>query len=133
MEARMARGAIGDVVSVCRNASPSTATHWLASLMVRLPECAGSRSLRPADRAWARAGTSFRTSTGAVVLLPAAYTPGAREMYCRGVYLRSGLTMPSTGLVIDLGANQGLFAVWAALTGAQVVAVEAQQGLRFGD
>ncbi|HUZ22856.1 MAG TPA: FkbM family methyltransferase [Streptosporangiaceae bacterium] len=60
--------------------------------------------------------------------LPAAYTSGAREMYCRKVYLRSGLTMPSTGWVIDLGANQGLFAVWAALSGAQVVAVEAQQG-----
>jgi FkbM family methyltransferase len=36
--------------------------------------------------------------------------------------------MPSSGWVIDLGANRGLFAVWAALTGAQVVAVEAQQG-----
>ena len=34
----------------------------------------------------------------------------------------------SGGWVIDLGANCGLFAVWAALTGAQVVAVEAQQG-----
>jgi FkbM family methyltransferase len=128
MEVRMARRAVADVVSVCRSTSPSTATRWLASLMARLPECAESRSLSPADRTWARSGASFRTSTGAVVSLPAAYTSGAREMYCRKVYLRSGLTMPSTGWVIDLGANQGLFAVWAALSGAQVVAVEAQQG-----
>jgi len=124
----MARRAVGDVVSVWRNTCPSSATRWLASLMVSLPECAKTQSLRPADRSWARAGASFRTSTGAVVSLPPAYTPGAREMYCRDVYLRSGLTMPSGGWVIDLGANCGLFAVWAALTGAQVVAVEAQQG-----
>lgn len=128
METSMARRAVDDVVSVCRNASPTTAARWLTSLMVHLPECAGSRSLRAADRTWARSGASFRTSTGAVVSLPAAYTPGAREMYCRDVYLRSGLTMPTSGWVIDLGANCGLFAVWAALTGARVVAVEAQQG-----
>jgi FkbM family methyltransferase len=36
--------------------------------------------------------------------------------------------MPTSGWVIDLGANRGLFSVWAALTGANVVAVEAQQG-----
>jgi FkbM family methyltransferase len=49
-------------------------------------------------------------------------------MYCRNVYLRTGLVMPSDGWVLDLGANCGLFSVWAAATGAQVVAVEAQQG-----
>jgi FkbM family methyltransferase len=36
--------------------------------------------------------------------------------------------MPRTGWVVDLGANLGLFSVWAALAGAQAVAVEAQQG-----
>jgi FkbM family methyltransferase len=128
MELRIARRATNDVVSVCRTTTPITATRWLASLIARLPACVGSRSLRPADRSWTRHGGSFRTSTGAVVSLPAAYTAGAREMYCRNVYLRSGLAMPTTGWVIDLGANCGLFSVWAALTGAQVVAVEAQQG-----
>jgi FkbM family methyltransferase len=36
--------------------------------------------------------------------------------------------MPAHGWVIDLGANRGLLSVWAAVTGAQVVAVDAQQG-----
>jgi len=63
-----------------------------------------------------------------VIALPPAYTAGAREMYCRNVYLRTGLVIPRTGWVVDLGANRGLFSVWAALAGAQVVAVEAQQG-----
>ena len=128
MNVHLARRAAGDVRSVCRCASPSAATRWIASLVARLPECARSRSLSPADRTWAHTGARFRTPSGAVVLLPAAYTSGAREMYCRNVYLRTGLRMPAGGWVVDLGANSGLFTVWAAVNGAQVVAVEAQQG-----
>lgn len=128
MTVTAARRAVGDIASVCRSTSPTAATRWLTALLGRLPECAGSRSLVPADRTWARTGARFRTSSGAVVSLPPAYTAGAREMYCRDVYLRSGLAMPSTGWVMDLGANRGLFSVWAAVNGAQVVAVDAQQG-----
>jgi FkbM family methyltransferase len=127
-EARLARRAIGDVTAVCRHAYPGTAARWMTSLVAHLPECARSRSLAPADRIWARTGARFRTSTGAALSLASGYTSGAREMYCRNVYLRTGLTMPTSGWVMDLGANNGLFSVWAAVTGAQVVAVEAQQG-----
>ena len=128
MSAQLARRAVSDVQWVCRGACPSTATRWLAALAAHLPECARSRSLRPTDRAWTRGGARFRTSTGAVVSLPAAHTPGAREMYCRNVYLRTGLRMPTKGWVVDLGANHGLFSIWAAVTGASALAVEAQQG-----
>lgn len=128
MKTSLIRRAIGDVVSVCQSARPSASARWMASLVAHLPECARDSSLEPADRGWARAGARFRTSTGAVVSLPPGYTPGAREMYCRNVYLRTGLSMPDQGWVMDLGANRGLFSVWAALTGARVVAVEAQQG-----
>lgn len=128
MNSSLARRFTGDVVSVCQSAAPGSAGAWLGALVVNLPKCVRSRSLRPADQRWARAGARFRTSTGATVRLPPAHTPCAREMYCRNVYLRTGLTMPAHGWVIDLGANQGLFSVWAALTGASVVAVEAQQG-----
>src|ERR1035441_493558 len=120
--------AIGDIQSVCRSTTPIAASRWVASLVTHLPECIKARSLSPADRGWARAGASFRTPSGVIVSLPGAYTSGAREMYCRNVYLRTGFVMPRTGWVLDLGANRGLFSVWAALLGAQSVAVEAQQG-----
>ena len=119
---------MSDALSVCRTAYPIEAVRWTTSLIAKLPECTRSNSMRPADMAWERNGARFRTSTGAVISLPSAYTAGAREMYCRNVYLRTGLTMPTSGWVIDLGANHGLFSVWAAVTGAQVIAVEAQQG-----
>jgi FkbM family methyltransferase len=128
MKTSAARRALSDVMAVSRCALPWSALQWTTSLVTHLPECIRSGSLASADRRWANAGASFRTAPGAVVSLPAAYTAGAREMYCRNVYLRSGLKMPTDGWVVDLGANRGLFSVWAALTGAHVVAVEAQQG-----
>jgi FkbM family methyltransferase len=128
MKAGPIHRAVGDIFSVCQCARPAAAARWVTALMFHMPECTRSRSLRPADRIWARAGARFRTSTGVVVSLPPAFTHGAREMYCRDVYLRTGLTMPTMGWVVDLGANRGLFSVWAALAGAQVVAVEAQKG-----
>jgi FkbM family methyltransferase len=127
-ETRMARTAIADIRSVCRYARPASAARWLTSFATHLTECKRIRSLVPADRIWARTGARFRLPGGAAISLPGAYTAGAREMYCRNVYLRVGLAMPRTGWVLDLGANRGLFSVWAALAGAQVVAVEAQQG-----
>lgn len=128
MTTHTSRRALGDLGAVCTSASPVAAARWFTSLITHLPECTRARSLGPADKAWERTGASFRTCNGVVVSLPPAYTPGAREMYCRNVYFRTGLTMPSRGWVIDLGANRGLFSVWAALSGAQSVAVEAQQG-----
>ena len=128
MNATYTRRIVEDIWSVCRSAEPGAASRWIASLAARVPECASSRSLIPADRTWARTGARFRTPSGDIISLPPEYTAGAREMYCRNVYLRTGLSMPRTGWVIDLGANCGLFSVWAALAGTQVIAVEAQEG-----
>jgi FkbM family methyltransferase len=126
-DTRMARRAIADIRSVCRHARPASAARWLTSFAAHLTECRRMRSLVPADRIWTRTGARFQPPGGAVISLPGTYTAGAREMYCRNVYLRTGFVMPHTGWVLDLGANLGLFSVWAALAGAQVIAVEAQQ------
>jgi FkbM family methyltransferase len=128
MSAPPVQRVLQDLAAVCQRTSPVTAARWVATLATRLPECTKNRSLRPADRSWELAGASFRTSTGAVVSLPGSYIAGAREMYCRNVYLRTGLVMPTAGWVLDLGANCGLFSVWAALSGARTIAVEAQHG-----
>jgi FkbM family methyltransferase len=93
-----------------------------------MTECQSTRSLVPADKTWMRTGARFHLPGGVVISLPGAYTAGAREMYCRNVYLRTGFVMPRGGWVLDLGANRGLLSVWAALAGAQALAVEAQEG-----
>ena len=127
-ETRTARRAIADIRSVCLRARPASAARWLTSFATHMTECQSTRSLVPADRIWVRTGARFQPPGGVVISLPGAYTAGAREMYCRNTYLRTGFAMPRTGWVLDLGANRGLFSVWAALAGAQVIAVEAQQG-----
>jgi FkbM family methyltransferase len=124
----VARRAAADICSVCHYASAGSAARWLTAFTAHAVQCAKTGSLIPADRAWARRGARFQPPGAPVIALPGAYTAGAREMYCRNVYLRTGLVMPRAGWVVDLGANQGLFSVWAAMAGAQVVAVEAQQG-----
>jgi FkbM family methyltransferase len=127
-ETHTARRAIADIRSVCLRARPASAARWLTSFAVHLAECERTGSLAPADRIWTRAGARFQLPGGVVISLPGSYTAGAREMYCRNVYLRTGFVMPRTGWVLDVGANRGLFSVWAALAGAQAIAVEAQQG-----
>jgi FkbM family methyltransferase len=119
---------VADILSVCQHARPVSAARWLASLAAHSSECRSTRSLVPADRIWARTGARFQPPGEVVISLPAVYTAGAREMYCRNVYLRTGCTMPRMGWAVDLGANRGLFSVWAAVAGAQTVAVEAQEG-----
>jgi FkbM family methyltransferase len=120
--------AYGDTVAVLRRARPTSAASWLVGLASRAPEIGRSRSLCPADARWQRRGARFRTPSGATVFLPGPLTLGAREMYCRNVYLRSGVRLPAAGWVLDLGSNRGLFSVLAAIEGADVVAVEAQEG-----
>jgi FkbM family methyltransferase len=123
-----ARRAADDIRSVCRYASTGSAARWLMAFTAHAVKCAKTGSLVPADQAWTRTGARFHPPGGPVIALPGAYTAGAREMYCRNVYLRTGLVMPQAGWVVDLGANRGLFSIWAAMAGAEVVAVEAQQG-----
>jgi FkbM family methyltransferase len=127
-ETNTTRRAIADIRSVCLRARPASAARWMTSFAIHLAECERTRSLVPADRSWARAGARFQLPGGVVISLPGSYTAGAREMYCRNVYLRTGFVMPRTGWVLDLGANRGLFSIWAALAGAQAIAVEGQQG-----
>ena len=44
-ETRMARRALGDIVSVSRHARPASAARWLTSFAVHLPECKSRQSL----------------------------------------------------------------------------------------
>lgn len=72
--------------------------------------------------------TQFRV-LGETIELPGSAFGGAREMYCKKVYFaEQPVTLRPTDVVVDLGANQGLFTLLAALKCRRVVAVEAQQG-----
>lgn len=60
---------------------------------------------------------------------PSNVFSGAREMYCRRVYWTlPGFEVRQNDVVVDLGANMGLFTTLVAVAGSRVIAVEAQSG-----
>lgn len=86
------------------------------------------RSLAPVDESMRGRSYSFRVC-GRVVCLDGDSFAGAREIYGRQVYFAlPGFLLESSDIVVDLGANAGVFTTLAALTAGKVVAVEAQYG-----
>jgi FkbM family methyltransferase len=120
----------GDVAGVLRTADPASSARWLAGLAIGLPSVVRTGQLGAADAFASRRPGRFRTPSGQVVLLPEGSFHAAREMYCRNVYLRTGLEIHAGTDVVDLGANQGLFAVRAAVMGARALAIEGQPGFK---
>ena len=84
------------------------------------------RTLAPADPGMAGRTWKFRLHD-VTMELDGAHWAGGREMYGRAVYFPSPEFMIKTGeRVVDVGANAGLFSLYAAKRGANVIAVEAQ-------
>jgi len=72
---------------------------------------------------------TFTPLSGKPILLDGVFFSGAREIYCRRVYFAlPGFDIRVGDIVMDLGANIGLFTTMAAVCGARVVAIEAQSG-----
>jgi FkbM family methyltransferase len=118
-----------DLVAVGRHADRATSRAYLRAVVTSLPAIVRARSLVPADRAMAGRVCSFRPQPDCVVVVDGSDFSAAREMYCRRVYFPSDAFHIARGdTVVDLGANIGLFTTMAAVSGARVVAVEAQSG-----
>lgn len=129
------RRLLGDIRSVWRTTDRVSALRWSFGLVARAPSIVRTRTLVPADRALDGLTCVVQTPI-AHVRVPGSMFSGAREMYCRGVYWPTPTFYPrNSDVVLDLGANVGLYAVHAARVGARVVAVEAQSGFaaRFED
>ena len=106
----------------------AVALKWVAMIAARFGACRAMGSLQPADIAVGegplRVTYAGRTSlVGGVKLIS-----HLRELWVRGVYLDGGfLSLPTEGVVVDLGANRGYFTALAATAApdAKIVAVEA--------
>lgn len=124
----MARIAAKDVWSVCRTADRRTAVRYIAAIALSGREIVSARSLVPADERMKAFECRFKPSTTEIVL-PGEYFSGARELYCRGVYFPNRRFWPRPNeVVVDAGANVGLFTVLAATSGCKTLAIEAQRG-----
>lgn len=127
---RSAGRLIHETALVARTSGPRTGAAYAVAIAKRLPEIVRSRSLVVADVAMRRRPVRFRV-LGVNVELPGELFSGAREMYCRKVYFaQRHVTLREGDVVVDLGANMGLFTLLAAIKCQRVIAVDAQSGFR---
>jgi FkbM family methyltransferase len=118
-----------DAFGVWQTADPGTAVRWTLAVVWHLPTIIRTRTLKVADAALADREGRYRLKD-VRISLPGQYFGLAREIYCRRVYSwdhRFGIER--NDIVVDLGCNVGVFAVWAASAGKRVLAVEAQAAL----
>jgi FkbM family methyltransferase len=117
-----------DINAVHRAADMPTSLRYFAAILRSMPAILVTRSLAPADPKMASVPLRIRVA-GIEYDLSSAPFGGVREIYLRRVYFPTDQFLPGPSeLVIDLGANIGLFSLFCARRGAEVVAVEAQSG-----
>lgn len=132
------RLAVRDLSGIYRYAGARVAARYLLAAVGQRDQLHRSKSLLSVDAAMPAGQYRFRPlrSGGPGVVVDTASDSGAgsvfsgaREMYCRRVYVaQRGFKIGPSDTVVDLGANIGLFTTLAAVYGKRVVAVEAQSG-----
>lgn len=115
-----------ELVNVGRHAPAGVTARFVANLALALPAIAREGTLAPADR---RFGDAPIELPSASLRWPGRHFGLIRELVFRRVYeARPGFEVVHGDVVVDLGANCGLFTCMAAARGARVVAIEAQRG-----
>src|SRR5712664_322583 len=86
---------------------------YVGQILYNAPAIAKSKSLAPADRGMIGGRYTFKIF-GQNIFLDGALFGGAREIYGRKVYFAlPDFRLRSTDVVVDLGANAGVFTVLA--------------------
>ena len=125
---RLGRRLGQDLLGVASITSVPNFARYLANIVATAPNIARLRALTPADARMANRPCHF-TVMGTRITLPGEDFAGAREMYARRVYFALPHFRINPGdIVVDAGANRGLFTVFAANVAQRVLAIEAQSG-----
>ncbi len=118
-----------DLYGVARYCDRATTRRYFQGVIRSLPAIVRQRSLIPADVRMADHTCAFSPLRGGRIVVEGEYFSGAREIYCRRLYFSErGFDLGRDDVIVDLGANVGLFTTMAAIYGKRVVAVEAQSG-----
>lgn len=120
---------VAEMRGVSRITDRNTWWRYLTAVLGEFPRILLNRSLRTADARMGDREFVFSLGSGKQVSLVGACFGLAREIYGRKIYTAiEGFEIKEGNVVVDLGANAGVFSVMAGVFGARVVAVEAQSG-----
>jgi FkbM family methyltransferase len=125
---RFARIILSDCLAMSRVFGPWLALRWLLLLAVHARDCLRRRDLRAADLALGEGPFHARLRSARALLAGHFVISNAREIWARDVYMCGGfLSIPAEAVVVDLGANRGVFTALALGhgPGVRVVSVEA--------
>lgn len=121
---------IDEVRNVSRSAGAQVGFTFCSSIARNWRDIMATRGLGPADQGMPPGKYAFSVDAHSVIVRSDDFS-GARELYARRVYFPSEAYPVGAGnVVFDLGANVGLFSTLAAVAGARVFAVEAQDEFR---
>ena len=104
-----------------------TAIKWLFFIVVKFPKCIADGNLQPADRMFGEGPIKVKSKYGYINLLGGQIFSSIREIWVRKVYTKNNfVTIPDDGVVVDLGANVGVFTMLALANSrnCKVIAVE---------
>jgi len=122
------RKAPSDLAAIFRIAGARVLVMYLVQIARHLPDIVRSRTLRAADEGMRGKVYTFR-ALGRQVRLEGSEFGLAREIYGRAVYFRPPEVILGPGdIVVDLGANVGVFTALASVVAGRVISVEAQSG-----
>jgi FkbM family methyltransferase len=114
---------VSDFVGLARICGPLTAFRWLAAVVQNIKVILHDRNLQSADITVGRGPFLIRHLPARKSFLVAGdrVLTGVREMYVRDGYLQGGtLNIEDGDIVVDLGANIGLFTAMALAHGPRV-------------
>jgi FkbM family methyltransferase len=121
-----------DAAGIARVCGWPTALRWLACIGARFGAILKTKNLQPADLAMGDGPFQVRRAQASAMLTGTQVFSGIREIWVRDVYLKIDfLSFPPNALVVDLGANLGVFTTMALAQSpnVRVIAVEASNQL----
>jgi FkbM family methyltransferase len=116
-----------DAAGISRVCGISVAAKWLMLTVIKLPAVLKSRNLQPADRAMGDGPFKAKRARSRAILTGSQVFSNLREIWVRDVYLKDDfLSVPRNAVVVDLGANLGVFTALALAQNdtVRVIAVE---------
>jgi len=129
VDVRPAIKLLDELNAVRRFTDTGTFLAYLFQTAMYLPAIVRAGNLSRADTGMRGRACSFRVGERKWMMLDGVHFGAAREICCRGVYSAiPGFEIADSDVVVDLGANAGVFTTLAAIRGKRVIAVEAQSG-----
>jgi FkbM family methyltransferase len=116
-----------DAAGITRVCGISVAARWLMLIAINFPAILKSRNLQPADRAMGDGPFRAKRARSKATLTGTQVFSNLREIWVRDVYLKDDfLSVPKNAVVVDLGANLGVFTSLALAQhdSVRVIAVE---------